>query len=71
VFRGATRKVVAKDQCLLEYGFFEEHSNERHHSEDSESDQADTQGVDDMNDNDEWVGYSHWGMFPLERKSSN
>ena len=26
---------------------------------------ADTQGVDDMNDNDEWVGYSHWGMFPL------
>jgi len=37
----------------------------------SERDQADTQGVDDMNDNDEWVGYSHWGMFPLERKSSN
>jgi hypothetical protein len=32
----------------------------------SESDQADTQGVDDMNDNDEWVGYSHWGLFPLK-----
>jgi hypothetical protein len=27
-------------------------------------------GVDDMNDHDEWISYSHWGMFALERKSS-
>jgi hypothetical protein len=30
------------------------------------SDQADTQGADDMSDHDEWVSYSHWGMFPAE-----
>jgi hypothetical protein len=24
-----------------------------------------------MTDHDEWISYSHWGMFPLERKSSN
>jgi hypothetical protein len=41
-------------------------TNERDHVARSESDQADTQGVNDMNDNDEWVSYSHWGMFPLE-----
>jgi hypothetical protein len=23
----------------------------------------DRQGADDMNDHDEWVSYSHWGMF--------
>jgi hypothetical protein len=32
----------------------------------SESNQGDAQGVDDMSDNDEWVSYSHWGMFPPE-----
>src|SRR6195256_3041052 len=37
----------------------------------SESDQADTQGADEMSDHDEWISCSHWGMFPLERKSSN
>jgi hypothetical protein len=31
----------------------------------------DTQGADDMSDHDEWISYSHWGMFTLERKSSN
>jgi hypothetical protein len=30
----------------------------------------DTQGADDMSHHDEWIGYSHWGMFPLELKSS-
>jgi hypothetical protein len=29
----------------------------------------DTQGADDMSDHDEWISYSHWGMFSLERKS--
>jgi hypothetical protein len=28
-------------------------------------------GADDMSDYDEWVSLSHWGMFSLERKSSN
>jgi hypothetical protein len=23
-----------------------------------------TQGADDMSDHDEWMSYSHWGMFP-------
>ena len=23
-----------------------------------------------MGDHDEWMSYSHWGMFTLERKSS-
>jgi hypothetical protein len=23
-----------------------------------------TQGADDMSDHDEWISYSHWGMFP-------
>ena len=23
-----------------------------------------------MSDHDEWISYSHWGMFTLERKSS-
>jgi hypothetical protein len=41
-------------------------SNERDHVVRSESDQADTQGADDMSDHDEWISYSHWGMFPLE-----
>jgi hypothetical protein len=30
----------------------------------------DTQGADDMNDQENWISYSHWGMFRLERKSS-
>jgi hypothetical protein len=30
-----------------------------------------TQGADDMSDHDEWISCSHWGMFALERKSSN
>ena len=29
-----------------------------------------TKGTDDMSDHDEWISYSHWGMFTLERKSS-
>jgi len=29
-----------------------------------------TRGADDMSDHDEWITYSHWGMFTLERKSS-
>ncbi len=41
-------------------------SNERDHVVRSESDQVDTQGADDMSDHDEWISYSHWGMFPLE-----
>ena len=31
----------------------------------------DAQGVEDMSDHDKWISYSHWGMFTLERKSSN
>jgi hypothetical protein len=31
----------------------------------------DTQGAENMSDHDEWISCSHWGMFPLERKSSN
>jgi len=31
----------------------------------------DAQGADDMIDHDEWISYSHWGMFTLGRKSSN
>jgi hypothetical protein len=27
--------------------------------------------ADGMSEHDEWTSYSHWGMFPLERKSSN
>jgi hypothetical protein len=27
-------------------------------------------GANDMSDHDEWVSYSHWGMFTLEPKSS-
>jgi hypothetical protein len=46
-------------------------TNERGRVVRSQSDQADTQGADDMSDHDEWISYSHWGMFPLERKSSN
>jgi hypothetical protein len=45
-------------------------TNERDRVVRSETDQADTQGADDMSDHDEWISYSHWGMFPLERKSS-
>jgi hypothetical protein len=41
-------------------------SNERDYVVRSENDQADTQGADDMSDYDEWISYSHWGMFPLE-----
>jgi hypothetical protein len=29
-----------------------------------------TRGADGMSDHDEWISYSHWGMFTLERKSS-
>jgi hypothetical protein len=29
-----------------------------------------TKGADDMSDHDDWISYSHWGMFNLERKSS-
>jgi hypothetical protein len=29
-----------------------------------------TKGADDMSDHDEWISYSQWGMFALERKSS-
>jgi hypothetical protein len=29
------------------------------------------EGADDMNDHIEWISCSHWGMFALERKSSN
>jgi hypothetical protein len=32
---------------------------------------SDTQGADDMSDREEWISCSHWGMFALERKSSN
>jgi hypothetical protein len=27
--------------------------------------------VNQQRDHDEWISYSHWGMFPVERKSSN
>jgi hypothetical protein len=27
-------------------------------------------GADDMSDHDEWISYSHWGMFALEHTSS-
>jgi hypothetical protein len=40
-------------------------TNERDSVVRSESDLPDTQGTDDMSDNDEWTSYSHWGMFPL------
>jgi hypothetical protein len=30
----------------------------------------DTEGADAMSDHDEWISYSHWGMFTLERESS-
>jgi hypothetical protein len=33
--------------------------------------EASTQGAYDMIDHDEWISCSHWGMFPLERKSTN
>jgi hypothetical protein len=26
----------------------------------------DKQGADHMSDHDEWISYSHWGMFTLE-----
>jgi hypothetical protein len=29
-----------------------------------------TQGADDMSDRDEWISYSHWGMFLTGRKHS-
>jgi hypothetical protein len=29
-----------------------------------------TQGADELNDHDEWISYSHWGMFPTATKSS-
>jgi hypothetical protein len=28
-----------------------------------------TKGADDLSEHDEWISYSHWGMFTLERKS--
>jgi hypothetical protein len=27
-----------------------------------------TQGADAMSDHDEWMSYSHWGMFPTHGK---
>jgi hypothetical protein len=30
----------------------------------------DTQGADGMNDHDEWISYSHWGMFKAGMKNS-
>jgi len=30
----------------------------------------DTQGADDMTDHDEWISYSHWGMFLTGTKYS-
>jgi hypothetical protein len=30
----------------------------------------DTQGADDMTDYDEWMSYSHWGMFLTGTKDS-
>ena len=30
-----------------------------------------TQGADDMSDHDEWISYSHWGMFLRERNIRN
>jgi hypothetical protein len=30
----------------------------------------DRQGADDMNNHDEWVSYSHWGMFVAATKYS-
>jgi len=27
------------------------------------------EGADDMNDHDEWISYSHWGMFALDKSS--
>jgi hypothetical protein len=29
-----------------------------------------TQGADDMSDHDEWISYSHWGMFLTGTKYS-
>jgi hypothetical protein len=29
-----------------------------------------TRGADGMSDHDEWISYSHWGMFILESNSS-
>ena len=29
-----------------------------------------TQGADDMSDHDEWISYSHWGMFLVGTKYS-
>jgi hypothetical protein len=46
-------------------------TNERDRVVRSQSDQADTQVADDMSDHDEWISYSHWGMFPLERAPPN
>jgi hypothetical protein len=28
------------------------------------------QGADDMSDREEWISYSHWGMFPTGTQSS-
>jgi len=30
----------------------------------------DTQGADDMTDRDDWISYSHWGMFLTGTKYS-
>jgi hypothetical protein len=27
-----------------------------------------TPGADDMSDHEEWMSYSHWGMFPTRGK---
>jgi hypothetical protein len=29
------------------------------------------EGADDMNDYNEWISYSHWGMFAVEQKFSS
>jgi len=49
-----------------------EHCHERQHSEAVRLYPGTicTKGADDMSDHDEWISYSHWGMFTLERKFS-
>ena len=48
------------------------HYHERHHDDAivSYPNIIRKKGADDMSDHDEWISYSHWGMFTPERKSS-
>jgi hypothetical protein len=32
---------------------------------------ASQQGADAMSDHDQWMSYSHWGMFPTHEEGSN